>query len=708
VLRDRLGTRAKLIASRCCRSAAAAGAALALLVAVITPSASAAALTDDDYLRFADRVAERLDRTWDADDGRYVMGNRGLDAIYDAALLTVHATAALHGHVGPARNDERARRLAERLTESPPFFAGPAAPVPDSMFHTPGWTGNMVGDYGAMDKAIDPKVAEALALTWRARDVLALAPETTARIREAITSVAHGAFFRFPSVRLNQINWGAELYAYAADVTGDAQLLRDDYGRQVRRFLAGVRRAWFAPSRDAATNLSPSMRFQYKPDQTPRSGTNLDSSEYANITLHFIAWHQAARAAGMPALGPDDRRLLRAWVRRVLFGYWTHSGMLNWDTGLGLRRWMKGKTWAYAQQGLLAIAASPAFQADPRQRAWAKTMFDRGLRLYERLDARGPRLDELPHPALMEVEPARQSASDARIFAARMAANAVRAVTMGLGKMPGEEPPAFYAFDPDVGRLAVSTPVYSTAIIPVNRGAFPYGGIELARLLDRDGAPLTGVGGTAPSAPGIQVHDASGRLVLASQVGLTRDPRRPPLALTRSPEGPVTRADPTPGSVHAGRFRTLTAVGRRRSGDFLLTTRHRFGDRAIEERWRVERRSGRRWYRASVVLPSSGSESTVEAIMRDGRVIALVPGAAGVALRSVSRFRVQSHDGAYTVVPLAAGRGSARAIAMSPQPTAPAPGPALELELAGGRHFDRRELRARILPERPALAEGAG
>jgi hypothetical protein len=204
------------------------------------------------------------------------------------------------------------------------------------------------------------------------------------------------------------------------------------------------------------------------------------------------------------------------------------------------------------------------------------------------------------------------------------------------------------------------------------------------------------------------VHDASGRLVLASQVGLTRDPRRPPLALTRSPEGPVTRADPTPGSVHAGRFRTLTAVGRRRSGDFLLTTRHRFGDRAIEERWRVERRSGRRWYRASVVLPSSGSESTVEAIMRDGRVIALVPGAAGVALRSVSRFRVQSHDGAYTVVPLAAGRGSARAIAMSPQPTAPAPGPALELELAGGRHFDRRELRARILPERPALAEGAG
>ena len=664
----------------------------------VAPSASGAALTDADYLHFADRIAERLDRTWDADDGRYVMGNRGLDAIYNAALLTVHATAALHGHIGPSRNDERARRLAERLTESPPFFTGAVAPVADSMFHSPGWTGNMVGDYGAMDKAIDPKVAEALALTWQARDRLALAPETAARIREAITSVAYGPFFRFPSVRLNQINWGAELYAHAAQVSGDGQLLRDDYGWQVRRFLAGVRHAWFAPSPDAATNLSPSLRFHYKPDQTPRSGTNLDSAEYANITLHFIAGYRAARAAGMPALSREDRRLLRAWVRRVLFGYWTHSGMLNWDTGLGLRRWMKGKTWAYAQQGLLAIAASPDFQADPAQRLWAKTLFDRGLGLYDRLDARGPHLDDLPHPALMDVEPSRQSVGDARIFAARMAANAMRAVTLGLGRMPSEEPPAFYAFDPDVGRLAVSTPAYSTAIVPVNRGAFPYGGIELARLLDRNGAPLTGIGGTAPSAPGIQVRDAGGRLVLASQVGLADDPRRPPLVLTRSPEGSVTRADPTPGSVHAGPFRILEAVGRRHNSDLLLTTRHRFTDRGIEESWRIARHSGRRWYRASVVLPSSGSQSTVEATMRDGRVISLVPGAPGVALRSVTRFRVQSRDGAYTVVPLAAGRGSARTITMPAQATAPTPGPALELQLAAGRHFDHREVRARILP----------
>jgi hypothetical protein len=269
---------------------------------------------------------------------------------------------------------------------------------------------------------------------------------------------------------------------------------------------------------------------------------------------------------------------------------------------------------------------------------------------------------------------------------------------MGLGALPEGDPPPFYAFDPDVGRLAVSTPAYATAIVPVNRGAFPYGGIELARLFDRDGDPLTGVGGTAPSGAGTQVHDAGGRLVLASQIGLAHDPRRPPLALVRSPEGAVMRADAAPGSVNAGPFGDLEAVGRRSSRDLVLTTRHRFTPRAIEETWTVRRRSGRRWYRVSVMLPSSGSDATVEAVLHDGRVVAVLPGVGSVAVQAVRRFQVRSHDGAYAVVPLSAPRGRARAIAMEPQPTEPAPGPALELDLAAGRRFDRRALQVRIVP----------
>ena len=50
--------------------------------------------------------------------------------------------------------------------------------------------------------------------------------------------------------------------------------------------------------------------------------------------------------------------------------------------------------------------------------------------------------------------------------------------------MRGQEPPPLYAFDPDIGRLAVTTPKYNTAIVAVNQKAFPYGGLDLARLFD--------------------------------------------------------------------------------------------------------------------------------------------------------------------------------------------------------------------------------
>ena len=43
------------------------------------------------------------------------------------------------------------------------------------------------------------------------------------------------------------------------------------------------------------------------------------------------------------------------------------------------------------------------------------------------------------------------------------------------GLMRSETPPALYAFDPDIGRLAITTPTYNTAIIAVNQRAFHLG-----------------------------------------------------------------------------------------------------------------------------------------------------------------------------------------------------------------------------------------
>jgi len=105
-----------------------------------------------DYLGVADEVVRRLTRTWVAEERAYSAGGGGIDATYNAALLTIHAIAAERGHDGPARNDERARLLAARLCESPPFFTGTALPNPDTMFHTPGWVGNLDVLDSPMDK----------------------------------------------------------------------------------------------------------------------------------------------------------------------------------------------------------------------------------------------------------------------------------------------------------------------------------------------------------------------------------------------------------------------------------------------------------------------------------------------------------------------------------------------------------------------------
>ena len=568
-------------------------------------------------------------------------------------MLTVHSVAALRGWRGPARNDERARRIVRLLTSGPAYHTGTVPPWPDPMFHSPGWVGNVAGPYSTMDKAIDPKIAEGLRLAWEARAVLGLDDATVALVAAETEAVARTPFFRFPAVRLNQINWPAELYAHEAVVTGTPDLLVGDYRAHVRSFLDGAR---------AGRNLGPSLRFHYLPGRPPGSRVNVDSAEYANMTLHFLAWYDEALGAGMAPLPRADVRLLRRWVERALFGYWTHSGALSWDTGLGFRRWMKTKTWAFSLQGLLAMAEAGPFQRDPRYGAWAKAMFDRSLDLYERLEE-GPERG-IPAAGMFGVDQSRRDVPDGRLIAARMGANAVRALTAGLGRMASEEPPAFYAFDRDVGRLAVSTPAYSTAVVAVNRGAFPYGGNELARLHDRDGDVIGGIGGRVPAAFGVVVRDRAGRRVLATQVGRD-DAASPPVAL---------RAWPRTG--RNGPFRVLRTSAVRRARGVVATTRHTFRASSIVQSWTV--RSSRRPVTVSALFPSWGDDARVEATLHDGRVVSVGD---PVDLATVRDFVVRSSAGAYRVTPVGTVPGRARVVAVRRQPSAPLAGPSLELRL---------------------------
>ena len=129
--------------------------------------------------------------------------------------------------------------------------------------------------------------------------------------------------------------------------------------------------------------------------------------------------------------------------------------------------------------------------------------------------------------------------------------------------MRGERPPSLYAFDPDIGRLAISTPRYNTAVIAVNQRAFPYGGIELARLFDGEQDVAAGIGGRAPAAFGLLVREPSGRRVFSSQTGRPRiDHVTTPVRLTRAPSGTGATVRTRPGKVFAGRSATSGRAGR--------------------------------------------------------------------------------------------------------------------------------------------------
>ena len=93
------------------------GALLASLLVPRTPFAAAQAAADPRawnaaaYWAFADRLQDHLDAHWGGD--AYNPGR----SMYNANMLLTHAAAALAGHTGPARQDERARKIITALCE---------------------------------------------------------------------------------------------------------------------------------------------------------------------------------------------------------------------------------------------------------------------------------------------------------------------------------------------------------------------------------------------------------------------------------------------------------------------------------------------------------------------------------------------------------------------------------------------------------------
>jgi hypothetical protein len=663
------------------------------------PDLGGPALGNGGYWGFADWLAKYFDQLWDGDRGYYRSGTSVNGRIYhNSAFLTTHAIAALVGHEGDSRRDDRARRLARRLCDSPPWSERQSPIEPDPQFHVPGWVESMNTTEASMDKSIDPKVAEALMYAWRARAQLRLPQDTVTMIEDRVARCALGSFYRFPNVRLNQINWHSEMYAHFATVTGVPDLLKLDYRQQMERFVAGITHPLAA---GGSPNLGPGYRFHYLPHKPPDHGLNVDSAEYANMTCHFLIWYEQALRAGMQPLAPEHVRLLRAWVEHIVCGYWTHAGYLNWDTGFGFKRWHQGRTFALARQGLFAIALSPRFHNMPELGSWAKYMFDAGFRLFARLARDAPDGLGIPAGVLFDIKVNPLGPSVRELFAARMQADAARAVVQGLERVPAVQPPPLYSFDPDIGRLAVTTPSYSTAIVPVSQHAIPYGGIELARLHGSDAGPIANIGGRPWASFGVVVRNASSRAVLRSQQPSTfADPLRPALQLVSSPRGAVRRAQQYPARPYAGSFKSLVARGHRESSEAAVEVTYRFRDSSIGARWKVTRRKRAR-YSVDVLFPSWGKGAVIEAVLRDKQRVRLagpLQRRRRVRMRNVAYFYIAGEEGGYVVVPAGRRRGSGHVFKPKTQAAAPKPGPTLAVALASRAKFRRLDFAAEIAP----------
>ncbi|MGH2832870.1 MAG: hypothetical protein ACRDK2_08855, partial [Solirubrobacteraceae bacterium] len=276
-----------------------------------------------------DVVCERLDGQWSAVRGAYEPTVGGYSTLVNARMLQVHANAAAIGHTGASRNDARALSLVSVLLASPAPWRteGNSITRKDKMFHVPGWTESLKEPNAAMDKAVDPQVAEALAAAWRAAEILGMDPGMRQQITEHVSGCARGPFFRYPSVRLNQLNWNCALYALDAELSGSPELLHEDYREQMLRFVTYATRPQITGE---SPNLGPGWHFSYLPNWPPTASFNLDAAEYANETIDAVRHYSQALDAGMVPLPSWALGVLRSWAWRVLYGYWTHAGYLNW------------------------------------------------------------------------------------------------------------------------------------------------------------------------------------------------------------------------------------------------------------------------------------------------------------------------------------------------------------------------------------------
>jgi hypothetical protein len=238
----------------------------------------------------------------------------------------------------------------------------------------------------------------------------------------------------------------------------------------------------------------------------------------------------------------------------------------------------------------------------------------------------------------------------------------------------------------------VTTPRYSTAIVARTRGAFPYGGIDLARLYAAGQRVAATIGGVPPNAFGALVTDAAGHTLLASQHPAGARTR---LRLVRSARGAPLRPTAYSRTPLAGPFRHVGAEGAVRTRTERIGTTYRFAAAQIGARWRIRCRSGCATRIPAVHFPTWGDDARISVVRRDGT--RSEPD--GVALGDVARIELGTASSGYRLLGLEGPRAALlRSVPTRPQPTSPHPGRTLAIQLPS---VARTGLAVRIVPCAP-------
>ena len=181
-----------------------------------------------------------IDPLWDERAGHYELGGGGVAARPTRTCCSSTRSPRSAATSGPARqrpprapDRRRARRLPAVRRERAAALDGRAdararARVLDAHDRAPTSTCGRQRDRR--------RAALRVARAPRAR---ALRRRRRPRSPTASTARAMGSYWRWPTIRLNQINWYALVYAANATVTGSPRLLRRDLRLQIARFVAG-------------------------------------------------------------------------------------------------------------------------------------------------------------------------------------------------------------------------------------------------------------------------------------------------------------------------------------------------------------------------------------------------------------------------------------------------------------------------------------